>query len=92
VHGVPNVASGARDSLGTAMQTARSLGSTDAAQRITDAARGAFIHGLRLASLVAFVVALVGAAVAWRMLPGGLALTGPEPVASSVTGPSEEAA
>jgi EmrB/QacA subfamily drug resistance transporter len=92
LHRVPNVASGARDSLGAAKQTARSLGSTDAAQRIVDAARGAFIHGLRLASLVAFVVALVGAAVAWRLLPGGVALTGPEPVASSVTGASEEAA
>ena len=32
-HHVPNVASGARDSLGAAMATAKSLGTTDAAQR-----------------------------------------------------------
>jgi hypothetical protein len=92
VHRVPNVASGARDSLDTALQTARSVGSTDAAQRVVDAARGAFIHGLRLASWVAFAVALVGAAVAWRMLPGGVALTASEPVPAPATGQTEEAA
>jgi hypothetical protein len=91
VHRVPNVAAGARDSLGSAMETARSLGATDAAQRIADAARAAFIHGLRLASFVAFVVALVGATVAWRMLPGGVALTTSDALPDAV-GANEEAA
>jgi EmrB/QacA subfamily drug resistance transporter len=76
VHHVPSVASTARDSLGAAMQAAGTL-STGAAARLTDAAQHAFIHGLRLASFVAFAVAVIGAAVAWRLLPGGVALATP---------------
>jgi EmrB/QacA subfamily drug resistance transporter len=95
VHRVPNVASGARDSLGAAMATAKSLGSTAIAQRVGDAARVAFIHGLRLASWVAFAVALLGAVVAWRLLPGGASL-GAAPVTGIdrlvTDGDTEEAA
>ncbi len=54
-------------------------GSGDAAQRLITAAHESFIHGLRLASWVAFVVALLGAAVAWRLLPGGVAISGATP-------------
>jgi hypothetical protein len=90
-HRVPNVAGSGRDSLGTALETARSLGNTEAARRIADAARGAFIHGLRLASFLAFAIALVGAVVAWRTLPGGVALTTPEQLPIAV-GTNEEAA
>jgi len=87
---VPGVARRAGDSLGTALEAARSLGRAD----VADAARHAFIHGLRLASLVAFVVALIGAAVAWRLLPGGRALTATDasPASATAGGDAEVAA
>ncbi len=93
-HRVPGVAAGARESLGAALGTARSLGSGQAAQRLIAAAHESFIHGLRLASWVAFAVALLGAVVAWRLLPGGVALTGAAPVidAVAVAGDTEAAA
>jgi EmrB/QacA subfamily drug resistance transporter len=89
-HRVPGVARRAGDSLGAAMEAARTLGSTT----VADAARHSFIHGLRLASFLGFVVALVGAGVAWRLLPGGRALVAAETVPSSqgARGPTEEAA
>ena len=37
---------------------------------VAEAGRAAFITGLRWASVVAVVVALAGAAAAWRLLPG----------------------
>ena len=91
VHRVPSAASAARDSLSTAVQTARSLG-TGAGTRLVDAAQHAFIHGLRLASFVAFAVALIGAAVAWRLLPGGVALATPAVQLPSSAPEAEEAA
>ncbi|HEV8296717.1 MAG TPA: DHA2 family efflux MFS transporter permease subunit [Acidimicrobiales bacterium] len=54
-----------RASLGGALRTAQELPSTP----LADAARQGFIDGLRVASIVAVVVALAGAAVAWRLLP-----------------------
>jgi DHA2 family multidrug resistance protein-like MFS transporter len=88
---VPSAASAARDSLSTAVQTARSLG-TGAGTRLVDAAQHAFIHGLRLASFVAFAIALIGAAVAWRLLPGGVALATPAVQLPSSAPEAEEAA
>jgi EmrB/QacA subfamily drug resistance transporter len=67
----------AGDSLGAALATARGAGGRMALV-IDDAGREAFIHGLRWASLVALAVTLVGAAVAWRLLPGGTALSTPD--------------
>jgi EmrB/QacA subfamily drug resistance transporter len=72
----PTVGSGARESLGAALSTARTLTDGGAAQRLVVAAHQSFIHGLRLASWVAFAVALIGAAAAWRMLPGGVTVSG----------------
>jgi EmrB/QacA subfamily drug resistance transporter len=43
---------------------------------VAEAGRAAFISGLRWASVVAIVVALAGAAAAWRLLPAGRALAG----------------
>jgi EmrB/QacA subfamily drug resistance transporter len=57
------VVAGARQSLDAAL----ALG--DGA--VAEAGQAAFITGLRWASLVAVVVALVGAAAAWRLLPAG---------------------
>jgi Na+/melibiose symporter-like transporter len=73
---VPHVAARARDSLGGALEVASSIGHHAAASRLVDASQHAFIHGLRLASTVALAVALVGAVVAWRLLPTGRALAG----------------
>jgi hypothetical protein len=44
--------------------------------------------------LVAFVVALIGAAVAWRLLPGGRALTATDasPASATAGGDAEVAA
>jgi EmrB/QacA subfamily drug resistance transporter len=89
-HRLPSAASGARDSLDAALQTAHSLGNT-AGARLADAAQHAFIHGLRLASFVAFAVALVGAGVAWRLLPGGVALA-TTAVESEISEPDAEEA
>jgi EmrB/QacA subfamily drug resistance transporter len=91
---VPRVAPGARESLGAAMEAARSLG-TSGAGRVADAAGASFIHGLRMASWVAFVVALLGAAGAWRLLPRGTALvataaTGATPPATLPSGPDDD--
>jgi EmrB/QacA subfamily drug resistance transporter len=82
----------AGDSLGAALATARGAGGRMALV-IDDAGREAFIHGLRWASLVALAVALVGAAVAWRLLPGGTALSTPDAVraATGSTAPTRPA-
>jgi EmrB/QacA subfamily drug resistance transporter len=74
VHRVPHVAASARDSLAAALDVATSLGRRVGASRLVEASQHAFIHGLRLASWVAFAIALIGAAFAWRLLPGGRAL------------------
>ncbi len=89
LHRVPNAATSARDSFSSALTTARSLGNTNAAQQLADAARHAFIHGLRLASLVAFVIAIIGSVVAWRLLPGGLALATPDQKPATATPESD---
>jgi EmrB/QacA subfamily drug resistance transporter len=92
VHKVPMVAAGARDSLGAAIETARGLGSGAAGQRLLTAAHESFIHGLRLASWVAFAVALIGAFVAWRLLPGGVAISGTTTATDAVAVGAEVAA
>ena len=62
VHRIPTVADRCRATR-SAPRSSRRARSAAAAPRtqLADAAQHAFIHGLRLASLVAFVVALVGA-------------------------------
>ena len=54
------VAAAARESLGTAVQ----LGGG-----VADAAREAFVHAMSRASIVAALVAALGAVIAWRYLP-----------------------
>jgi EmrB/QacA subfamily drug resistance transporter len=76
LHRVPNAAPKARGSLGAALQVASTSGNRVSASRLVDASQQAFIHGLRMASAVGFAVALVGAVVSWRLLPGGRALAG----------------
>jgi hypothetical protein len=83
------VVAGARRSLDAAL----ALG--DGA--VAEAGRAAFITGLRWASLVAVVVALVGAAAAWRLLPAGTSpAAAAEPVAvagsRAAAPPDDEAA
>jgi EmrB/QacA subfamily drug resistance transporter len=60
----------ARESLGGALEAASQAGGGRTAQAIADAGREAFIHGLRVASLVGFAVAAIGTLTAWRLLPG----------------------
>jgi EmrB/QacA subfamily drug resistance transporter len=76
----------ARESLGAAL--------TIGDGAVADAGRAAFITGLRWASLVAIVVALVGAAAAWRLLPAGTTLASTaDPAVGSRTptdGPPED--
>jgi EmrB/QacA subfamily drug resistance transporter len=69
----------ALDSVGSTLAASTGL---PAAARVAsvDAARHAFIHGLDVASLVAVVIALVGAAIAARFLPA------PERATESVVG------
>ena len=69
---------GARESLGSAIQVA-GTGTGRASALVGEAGRTAFISGLRWASLAAMVVALAGAAVAWRLLPA--------PAATAAAGP-----
>jgi Na+/melibiose symporter-like transporter len=83
------VAAGARRSLDAALAVG------DGA--VADAARASFITGLRWASVVAIVVALVGAAAAWRLLPGGTALasaagTAAAPASQRAEPPDDQAA
>jgi EmrB/QacA subfamily drug resistance transporter len=92
VERVPHVAAGARDSLGAAMETARALGRTGAGRAVSDAAGAAFIDGLRLASWVAFGVALLGALGAWRLLPGGASVTTRAPAVDAAAADAEVAA
>ncbi len=72
----------ARESLGAAL----SLG--DGA--VAEAGRAAFISGLRWASGVAVVVALVGAVAAWRLLPAGTALASPAAAGRSAPADTDE--
>ncbi len=79
----------ARESLGAA------LGVGDGA--VAEAGRAAFITGLRWASVVAIVVALVGALAAWRLLPAGTALAtsttvAPAPPSATDRSPEDTAA
>ena len=76
-HRVPGVAAGARDSLGAALETARGLGA-GAAGAAVGHRRARVVHP-RTAPRVRgsrFAVALIGAFVAWRLLPGGVAISG----------------
>ncbi|MFR9799312.1 MFS transporter [Streptomyces sp. MS06] len=65
----PGVPAGAQESLGGAVEAARTL-PAETAQTLLSAARGAFVHGLTLASGVGAAVLLATAAAAWRMLAG----------------------
>jgi hypothetical protein len=68
---------------------------------VAEAGRAAFISGLRWASAVAIVVALVGAVAAWRLLPAGTSLAAtadpaqapaPAPAAPTAGPPTDRAA
>jgi EmrB/QacA subfamily drug resistance transporter len=59
---------GARASLGSALKAA-GAGTGRTSVVLGEAGRAAFISGMRWASLAAVVVALAGAAAAWRLLP-----------------------
>ena len=61
----------ALDSVGSALGATRSL-PPGLAGTVSDAARHAFIHGLDVASLVGFGVAVAGGLLAWRFLPAGM--------------------
>jgi EmrB/QacA subfamily drug resistance transporter len=79
--GVPARAlASARDSLGGALQAGDGP--------VAEAARAAFISGLRWASVVAVVVAAAGAAAAWRLLPAGR----PAPAPTAAPAPTPAAA
>lgn len=68
--GVPgHVTEQARESLGGAVEAARTLHGP-AAARLLDAARDAFTGGLRAGAAVGAVVLLAAAALAWRLLRG----------------------
>ena len=58
------VAAAARQSLGAGVQVTGSLGAD-----VADAAREAFVHAMSRASIVAALVAALGAFIAWRYLP-----------------------
>jgi EmrB/QacA subfamily drug resistance transporter len=73
---------GARESLGSAIKVA-GTGTGRTSVLVGDAGRAAFISGMRWASLVAVVVALAGAAVAWRLLPA------PTRAATAGAGPAD---
>jgi EmrB/QacA subfamily drug resistance transporter len=76
--------SSARESLGAALGLGDGL--------VADAGRAAFISGLRWASAVAIVIALVGAASAWRLLPGGTRLAAPAAPQEAPPSPTDQAA
>jgi EmrB/QacA subfamily drug resistance transporter len=75
---------GARQSLGSALQIASGGGGRSAAA-LADAARASFITGLRWASLIASVIAAVGAVAAWRLLPAGAGITAPTDATDAAT-------
>ena len=66
----PPVAAAARESLGAAVQT---LGPD-----MADVARDAFVHAMSRASIVAALVAALGAVIAWRYLPARDRLPSPQ--------------
>jgi EmrB/QacA subfamily drug resistance transporter len=80
----------ARESLGAALEVASGAGSGRAGELVGDAGRAAFISGLRWASAVAIVVALVGAITAQRLLPGGRRLAAPAPGRESPSAPVDD--
>jgi EmrB/QacA subfamily drug resistance transporter len=68
LHAPASVVGLARDSIGGAVEAARSL-STPLQTRVVSAARLEFVHAFRGALLVAVVVVLVAAAVVFALLP-----------------------
>jgi hypothetical protein len=74
----------ALDSVGATIAAASRLPIAARAETVA-AARQAFVHGLDVASIVAFVIALVGAAIALRFLPAPT----PEPIVVPDTVPDE---
>ena len=77
----------ARENLDAALHAATGAGG-GAGDLITEAGRAAFITGLRWASLVAFAVAVVGAATAWRLLPAGTTAAAPAPAPAPAPTPT----
>ncbi|HEY2303794.1 MAG TPA: DHA2 family efflux MFS transporter permease subunit, partial [Acidimicrobiales bacterium] len=75
-HLSPALSARALDSIGSALGAAGSLPSATA-QTVADAAKQAFIRGVDIASLVGFVVAVVGALMAWRFIPAGMRVGAP---------------
>jgi EmrB/QacA subfamily drug resistance transporter len=69
----------AEESLAGALQAAKGVGGSAGGQ-VADAAKGAFVSGMHLASVVAAVVAVVAAAIVYRKLPSANPHTGLEPV------------
>jgi len=69
----------ALDSVGSALAATRSL-PPGVAATVSTAAKRAFIHGLDLASLVGFCVAVTGGLLAWRFLPAGMTTGAPAAV------------
>ncbi|MFI9275674.1 MFS transporter [Kitasatospora sp. NPDC052896] len=63
----PAVAEQARQSLGAAMEAARTLPAATGTA-LTEAARGSFVHGLGTAAWLAALLVLAGALLAWRLL------------------------
>ncbi len=82
-HLSPAVSAQALDSIGSALGAAGSLPSATA-QTVADAAKQAFIRGVDIASLVGFVVAVVGALMAWRFIPAGMRVGAPAAPPASV--------
>jgi len=72
------VSAQALDSVGPALAEAHQLPSA-LGHTVTDAARSAFIHGLDVASLVGFGIAVAGALLAWRFIPAGMTTGAPAP-------------
>jgi hypothetical protein len=58
------LAAAARESVGAGVQVGGTFGA-----EIADAAREAFVHAMSRASIVAALVAVLGAFIAWRYLP-----------------------
>jgi hypothetical protein len=73
------------DSVGSALTAAQTLSPT-LARTVSNAATRAFIHGLDIASLVGFAVAVGGAFVAWRFLPTGMTTGAPAPAVAPQPG------
>jgi hypothetical protein len=81
--GVPApVAAAARESVGAGVQVSGSLGA-----EVADAAREAFVHAMSRASIVAALVAALGAFIAWRYLPARAVDRHSEVDASAVADP-----